>query len=342
MKVSSRHIYQLLRSITFTDMDFQAATQTAQKWVTASKGPFEIIDIDVDGKRIIFASTTNNDTFYIVGPDNQNGNNSWHLWSDNDDVLTKLHPVIDSLQSCKETSLTEILNKTSKILAVSVDDAEDDDADAIEADFEDDDVYGNSYYDEEDPDVLHDTDTKASNEDLEENDMYAKQGSPTAVKRLLKDWKNVKTAEKFGIYACPSGSNLFVWEVKLKDIPKDTILGKDLQEYSKKYNREAAIHMEMTFPGEYPMAPPFVRIIQPQFQFLTGHVTLGGSICMELLTKSGWRPTYDIENLLIQIRSEILSDPNASLKKSSADKPYDLVEAQRAFERMVNRYGWNK
>lgn len=26
-----------------------------------------------------------------------------------------------------------------------------------------------------------------------------------------------------------------------------------------------------------------------------GHITIGGSICMELLTKSGWRPTNDIE-----------------------------------------------
>jgi hypothetical protein len=26
-----------------------------------------------------------------------------------------------------------------------------------------------------------------------------------------------------------------------------------------------------------------------------GHVTIGGSICMEMLTKSGWRPTNDLE-----------------------------------------------
>ena len=28
---------------------------------------------------------------------------------------------------------------------------------------------------------------------------------------------------------------------------------------------------------------------------LPGHVTIGGSVCMEMLTKSGWRPTNDIE-----------------------------------------------
>ena len=31
------------------------------------------------------------------------------------------------------------------------------------------------------------------------------------------------------------------------------------------------------------------------FVYLPGHVTIGGSICMEMLTKSGWRPTNDIE-----------------------------------------------
>ena len=28
---------------------------------------------------------------------------------------------------------------------------------------------------------------------------------------------------------------------------------------------------------------------------LSGHVTVGGSVCMEMLTKSGWVPTNDIE-----------------------------------------------
>ena len=53
--------------------------------------------------------------------------------------------------------------------------------------------------------------------------------------------------------------------------------------------------MEMSFPEDYPMAPPFVRVIRPKFRFLTGHVTIGGSICMQVLTKSGWSPGNDIE-----------------------------------------------
>ena len=79
--------------------------------------------------------------------------------------------------------------------------------------------------------------------------------------------------------------------------------------------------MEMKFPKDYPMNPPFVRVIRPRFKFLTGvcsfvslpircvslpircvslsmpsgHITVGGSICMQMLTRSGWSPSNDIE-----------------------------------------------
>ncbi len=46
--------------------------------------------------------------------------------------------------------------------------------------------------------------------------------------------------------------------------------------------------------------------------------------------------------ILVQIRSEIMSDPNARLDKRNTNIPYDMVEAKRAFERMVSRYKWDK
>ena len=33
---------------------------------------------------------------------------------------------------------------------------------------------------------------------------------------------------------------------------------------------QPVVHLEMKFPKDYPMAPPFVRVIRPRFQFLTG------------------------------------------------------------------------
>jgi len=58
-------------------MDFGSARRTAQKWISGSKTPFEIIDIDTEGTRIIFGSTITDETFYVVGPENERGKISW-------------------------------------------------------------------------------------------------------------------------------------------------------------------------------------------------------------------------------------------------------------------------
>ena len=74
---------------------------------------------------------------------------------------------------------------------------------------------------------------------------------------------------------------------------------------------------------------------------MLGHVTVGGSICMELLTRSGWLSTNDIEGILVQVRAEIMSDPRARLA-SNPDNEYTEGEARSAFERMVQKYGWSR
>lgn len=48
------------------------------------------------------------------------------------------------------------------------------------------------------------------------------------------------------------------------------MLQKDLESYAKKMRRKAVVQLEMKFPKDYPMNPPFVRILRPRFQFLTG------------------------------------------------------------------------
>jgi ubiquitin-conjugating enzyme E2 Q len=48
------------------------------------------------------------------------------------------------------------------------------------------------------------------------------------------------------------------------------LLQKDLVSYAKKTGRKAVVELEMKFPKDYPMNPPFVRILRPRFQFLTG------------------------------------------------------------------------
>ena len=87
------------------------------------------------------------------------------------------------------------------------------------------------------------------------------------------------------------------------------------------------------------MEPPFVRVITPRFAFHTGHVTVGGSICMELLTSSGWRPTYTVESVLIQIRSSFV-EGGGRLDPQRAHIPYSALEACEAFKRVAREHGW--
>jgi len=91
-----------------------------------------------------------------------------------------------------------------------------------------------------------------------------------------------------------------VWDVELSDFESGSLLSKDLEAYAKRLKRrvyphclhasscalaikysmplcvvlpfwlQPVIEMEMKFPKDYPMNPPFVRIVRPRFRFLTG------------------------------------------------------------------------
>merc|ERR1711957_477561 len=89
-------------------------------------------------------------------------------------------------------------------------------------------------------------------------------------------------------------SNAYRWAVAVTP-PTDVPLFGELAAFAAKYNAPAAIQMELLFSPAFPMEPPFVRVIRPRFAFHTGHVTVGGSICIELLTSSGWSPAYTLE-----------------------------------------------
>jgi len=173
-------------------------------------------------------------------------------------------------------------------------------------------------------------------------------GSPAATMRLIKDLKNIAkgNAKELGFSANPvihqkSGlENLYHWNVKLFGFEKGSDLFKDMEQFQKKTGQDHIL-LELRFSKDYPFAPPFVRVIRPRFAFRTGHVTMGGSICMELLTNSGWNSTNDIESILIQIRAEMLSG-NARLDAGmSGNYEYAESEAWDAFFRAAQTHGWN-
>lgn len=116
----------------------------------------------------------------------------------------------------------------------------------------------------------------------------------------------------------------------------------------------------MIFPQNFPFAPPFIRVIRPRFMFRTGHVTIGGSICTEMLTNKvrlpwiaahtlcleltralqGWSPANTIEATLVSIRTNLITaNPPAALDLTNR-MDYTEPEARDAFNRMVAQHGW--
>ena len=68
-------------------------------------------------------------------------------------------------------------------------------------------------------------------------------------------------------------------------------------------------------------------------------VTVGGSICLELLTTSGWDPRFTVEATLVMVRDAMLSG-GGTLDNTWGHVPYDAAEARRAFARVARQHGW--
>lgn len=130
--------------------------------------------------------------------------------------------------------------------------------------------------------------------------------------------------------------NLNALCVKLFNFPEDSELHEDLQKLSDKF-----VLLEMEFDG-YPFKPPFVRVISPRFKIHTGHVTVGGSICIDVLTSHGWSPALDIEKVLVIIKTT-LTDGKGRIDHQNTSK-YTKTEAHEAFKRVleIHEKQWQK
>ena len=169
---------------------------------------------------------------------------------------------------------------------------------------------------------------------LRSEDFFTGDGSKMASERLIKDLQAIseEDTKQFGYTVETIDDNLYKWEAQLFGFDGD--LAKDM-----KKRNISAIKLELTFPKDYPFAPPFVRVREPRFAFHTGHVTIGGSICMQALTRSGWSSVFDVESILVQIRTEMMAG-GARLDQHN-QTPYTVEEAQAAFTRVAAQHGWN-
>ncbi|KAI9368542.1 hypothetical protein BJX61DRAFT_523538 [Aspergillus egyptiacus] len=135
--------------------------------------------------------------------------------------------------------------------------------------------------------------------------------------------------------------NMYQWIVELHSFDENLQIARDLKQAG-----ITSVVLEMRFPAQFPMSPPFVRIIRPRFRRFSanggGHITAGGAMCMELLTNSGWLPTLSIENVLVQVRMAITNEhPRpARLEPGYKKGDYHVGEAIAEFKRACIAHGW--
>jgi len=171
--------------------------------------------------------------------------------------------------------------------------------------------------------------------------------TPSASKRLQKDYQtllkvqNSNPLHELGWYTDPEQfNNVYQWIIELHSFDEKLPLAKQMKEKGIK-----SVVIEMRFGPDYPMTPPFIRVIRPRFlgfnQGGGGHVTAGGSICMELLTNSGWSAVSTIESVLLQVRLAMSStDPKPAQLEYGPPRMYGIGEAIDAYMRACRTHGW--
>lgn len=171
--------------------------------------------------------------------------------------------------------------------------------------------------------------------------------SSAATKCLMRDFKTlIKTQNEQPMHELgwhideDKIENMYQWIVELHSFDPTLPLAQDMRKHDIK-----SIVLELRFGKDYPMAPPFVRVIRPRFLIFAagggGHVTAGGAMCMQLLTNDGWSAVSSIESVLVQVRMAITSlDPKPARLERGGRHDYGVGEAVEAYIRACAMHGW--
>lgn len=122
------------------------------------------------------------------------------------------------------------------------------------------------------------------------------------------------------------------------------------------------LQLEISFPPNYPTSPFFVRVVTPRCVMYTGHVTAGGSVCMEMLSGGGshygWHPSLCVVGIMPMIKFNMINVPVTTVRTAAGGgvagplrvdfatntmQPYSEEEARQAFRRAEANHrarGW--
>lgn len=124
--------------------------------------------------------------------------------------------------------------------------------------------------------------------------------STAASLRIIKDLIVYETEKRDGnlsFTAGPTDNDIFVWTIKVNRFREGSKLSTDIQKYKNITGRNY-VEFKVLFPPDYSEHAPFIYCVQPRFAFHTGHITVGGSICHEVLTDTKWNKTMNIVSLM--------------------------------------------
>ena len=170
----------------------------------------------------------------------------------------------------------------------------------------------------------------------EKKEMETKNITAIHNKRLMKEYQNImkQSQESLGFQIkLVEEDKLGKWMVYVTN-PENPKLSEQMRRLGIQ-----SIEIEITFKENYPIAPPFIRVVYPHFKFHSGHITVGGSLCMEMLTNQGWSPTFNVENVITQIKLAI-SEGGGEIDEANYKKRYTMDEAVDAFKRVLASHGW--
>lgn len=172
---------------------------------------------------------------------------------------------------------------------------------------------------------------------------FAGGGSALATKRLMEEFKDlIKLSQKGQLngieVSIPDDANGYHWIAELTP-PLGGRFHRELEAYAVTNQRKPVVELEILFDANFPYSPPFIRVVRPRFAPLSGHITSGGSICIELLTASGWSSAYTMESVLVQLNA-LMDAGGARLDRWSANRPYGMREAKEAFRRVATDHNW--
>lgn len=119
-------------------------------------------------------------------------------------------------------------------------------------------------------------------------------------KRIAKEAQTCEklTLEQNGIYVDPKTTKSGTWIVYMQG-PVNTIW------------ETGVFRLDMSFPDGYPFDPIKIAFNKPIFHPNVGANNSKGAICLDIIRKEKWSPSYATAAVLTSIRS-LLSDPNPS------------------------------